>query len=115
MDEKGSQSNLKVDGVHFEDMQDMQVLQDKCQVLAHVLEIDRKILQNVLIRLPEAVHITGILGNVDLTPILSLLSKTDLESGRVDNILKRLDGTIVLVRLTTQIDRPSSCKSLIQF
>ena len=115
MDEKGFQSDPKVGGVHFKDTQDIQVLQNKCQVLAHALEIDRNILQNLLIRLPEAVHISGIRANVDLTPIFSLLSRTDLERAQVDNILKRLDGKIVLVRLTPQIARSGFCKSLIQF
>ncbi|KAI9678977.1 MAG: hypothetical protein M1822_007403 [Bathelium mastoideum] len=79
------------------DTQSIQFLQDQSQQLAYALEMDRNVLQNMRTRLdmmPGAD--TTCEGSVD--HISALVADSNIQMGRVDSMLRRLDGTIALIR-----------------
>ena len=112
MDEKGG--NDRTD-IQFEDTQEIQVLQDKCQQLAHLFGIDRTILQDMLNRLltTNAVEESRIRAEAD--SMSAVLAEANIQMSRVENLLKRLDGTIALVCDVSLKNIPSSIALLIYF
>lgn len=84
--------------IHFEDTQDIQVLQDKSLQAAHFLNSDQVVLRNMenTFRLlpPEAVYQLS----HEPSPLYNLLVEFDLERKRIENIIQRLNATVALVR-----------------
>ncbi|KAF2234856.1 hypothetical protein EV356DRAFT_532406 [Viridothelium virens] len=83
--------------IRFEDIQAIQFLQDKFQELAHVFDMDRRILrdlQNRLGMLTAGEHRKG--DDSDL--LRALLADSNIQMSRINSMLKRLDATIALVR-----------------
>ncbi|KAL9079987.1 MAG: hypothetical protein Q9157_001184 [Trypethelium eluteriae] len=85
--------------IRFEDIQAIQFLQDKFQELAHVFDMDRRILrdlQNRLGMLTAGEHRKG--DDSDL--LRALLADSNIQMSRINSMLKRLDATIALVCLS---------------
>lgn len=96
MDEKGEMDD-SLSNIQFEDTQEIQVLQDKCQQLGHVFDMDRAILQNMHCRIQKLLAINDTLEEAELDLISALIAEADIQMGRVNSLLKRLDGTVALV------------------
>ena len=96
MDEKGEIDD-SLSNIQFEDTQEIQVLQDKCQQLSHVFDMDRAILQNMHRRIQTLPAINDTLEEAELDLISALIAEADIQMGRVNSLLKRLDGTVALV------------------
>lgn len=86
VDAKGIQGISSGASIDFEDMQDIQVLQDECYQILHFLDLDGIVLQ----RLKESAEEGGYLEN--------LATELEMEQKRVHSILQRLNATISLVR-----------------
>lgn len=96
MDEKGEREMSMAD-VRFEDTQEIQVVQDKCQQLAHVFNMNRTILQDMETRFATIPPINGTQDVAELDFVQSLILESNIQMNRVNSMLKRLDGTIALV------------------
>ena len=83
-----------MNSLRIEDAQEIQVLQDKCQQLAHVLDLNCELLRQLQRHLE---HISA--SNSCAENLVSLLSESTVHVKRADRLLKRLDGTIALVRV----------------
>lgn len=83
--------------IQFEDTQEIQVLQDKSQQLAHLFGMDRAILREVQSRLPTIGVISGAQDPLETNFMSSMVTEADIQMSRIDNLLKRLEGTIALV------------------
>lgn len=97
MDEKGVR-DISVADVRFEDTQEIQVIQDKCQQLFHVFNMNRTILRDMVDRLGVVPSIDTANNVADLDFIKSLILEADIQISRVESLLRRMDGTIALVR-----------------
>lgn len=94
VDDLGLEALNDLKGLRFEDIQEVQILQDKLQVLNHAIEMDMQIISQVKLRLASAMSAAiEYFGVFD-----DLLSLTTSERARVCNMIKRLDGTLALVR-----------------
>jgi hypothetical protein len=96
MDETGEKEKSMAD-VRFEDTQEIQVVQDKCQQLCHVFNMNRTILQDMEIRFATIPSVSGTQDVAELEFVQSLISESNIQMNRVNSMLKRLDGTIALV------------------
>lgn len=96
MDEKGER-DVSIADVRFEDTQEIQVIQDKCQQLSHVFSMNRTILQDIEQRLNTIPSFDTGNNVADLDFLKSLILDADIQISRIENILKRLHGTIALV------------------
>jgi len=94
MDEKGEKGTSTAD-IRFEDTQDIQVLQDKCQQVAHDFDMDRKVIQDMQSQF-AAMH-SDAAQEPESDFILALVAEANIQMSRVNSMLKRLDGTIALV------------------
>ncbi|KAF2099469.1 hypothetical protein NA57DRAFT_74969 [Rhizodiscina lignyota] len=97
MDEKGDPI-LPAANIGIADTQGIQVLQDKCEQLAHALELDCQVLQELQRQFTHLPTGDGSDGPADLNYLLSLSGEAGVQVKRVDRLLKRLDGTIALTR-----------------
>jgi Mg2+ and Co2+ transporter CorA len=97
MDER-RETSVSMAEVRFEDTQEIQVLQDKCQQLAHVLDMDRAILENMQSRFSLLPSINDIEEKAEVDSILSLIVEANIQMSRVNSTLQRLNGTIALIR-----------------
>lgn len=95
MDDKGEKGTSTAD-IRFEDTQEIQVLQDKCQQVAHDFDMDRKIIQDMQSQF-AAMH-SDAAQEPESDFILALVAEADIQMRRVNSMLKRLDGTIALIR-----------------
>jgi hypothetical protein len=97
MDEKG-ESDVSMADVRFEDTQEIQVVQDKCQQLAHVFDVNRMVLRDMEARIATipSTHGTQSIDESDF--VHSLISESNIQMNRINSMLQRLDGTIALVR-----------------
>jgi hypothetical protein len=96
MDEKGEQDSSIAD-VRFEDTQEIQVVQDKCQQLAHVFHMNRTILHDIETRFATIPSADGTQNLAEPDFVRSLILESNIQMNRVNSLLKRLDGTIALV------------------
>jgi hypothetical protein len=96
MDEKGEMDGL-LSNIQFEDTQEIQVLQDKCQQLGHVFDMDRTVLQDMYGRIQTLPVINDALDETESDFISALIAEANIQMGRVNSLLKRLDGTVALV------------------
>lgn len=96
MDEKGERDRSMAD-VRFEDTQEIQVIQDKCQQLAHVFDVNRTVLKNMELRFATIPPANGTQEVDESDFVNSLILESTIQMSRVDSMLKRLDGTIALV------------------
>ena len=96
LDEKGG-NNVSLADLRFEDTQEIQVLQDKCQQLAHLSQMSQMILQSMSSRFEVLCSINSLPDDGEPSFTLKLLAEADHQMCKIDNILKRLDGTIALV------------------
>jgi len=85
---------FSVNSLRIEDAQEIQVLQDKCQQLAHVLDLNCELIRELRRHL-ERISAPDSCAE----SLVSLLSESTVHAKRADRLLKRLDGTIALVRL----------------
>ena len=97
VDEKGGNDIVMTD-IQFEDTQEIQVLQDKCQQLAHLFGMDRTILRDMQTRLLTTTPIDERRGRAEADFMSAMVAEANTQMSRVNNLLKRLDGTIALVR-----------------
>lgn len=97
MDEKGER-NTSIADVCFEDIQEIQVVQDKCQQLSHVFNLNRTVLQDMEDRLDILPFVQAAKDVADFEFIHSLVLEANIQISRIESLLKRLDGTIALVR-----------------
>lgn len=95
--EKGEKFVSMAD-VRFEDTQEIQLLQDKCQQLALVFDMDQTILQDMRSRFAMLPSINDAEKEAESDSLLSLIVEANIEIARVNSMLKRLDETIALVR-----------------
>lgn len=97
VDEKGANDIVMTD-IQFEDTQEIQVLQDKSQQLAHLFGMDRTILRDMLNRLLTTTATNESQSRAEADFMSAMLAEADIQMSRVENLLRRLDGTIALVR-----------------
>lgn len=91
VDEKGECKGPAAE-IRIEDIQEIQVLQDKCQQLAHFLELDHIVLDGLY------EHMASMSQDELDTPLLrSMKRDASIHIKRADRLLKRLEGTIALV------------------
>lgn len=89
--------------IRIEDTQEIQVLQDKCQQLAHVLEMDFEVIERL------QYHFASLSAtDRSVESLGASLSEGKVQLKRVDRLLQRLDGTIALV-FENLIPVPNSC------
>jgi len=99
MDEKGERDRSLAE-VRFEDTQEIQFVQDKCQQLAHVFDVNRTVLKNMEIRYATIPPANGTQDVDESDFVHSLILESNIQMNRVSSMLKRLDGTIALIRTT---------------
>jgi len=98
MDEKGEPASPTAD-IRIEDPQEIQVLQDKCNQLAHVLGMDSVVLGEIGNHFLSSSPVEEFDESADVQSSLrSLLQEANSHVKRVENLLRRLDGTITLMR-----------------
>lgn len=97
VDERGENDTVMTD-IQFEDTQEIQVLQDKCQQLAHLFGMDRTILRDMLNRLLTITDANESQNRSEADLMSAMVVEANIQMSRVENLLKRLDGTIALVR-----------------
>ena len=95
IDENGRNDTVMTD-IQFKDTQEIQVLQDKCQQLAHLFGMDRTILRNVQSHF-LSMTVNNCQGRAEIDFMSGMVAEADIQMGRIENLLKRLDGTIALV------------------
>jgi hypothetical protein len=96
-----------MNSLRIEDAQEIQVLQDKCQQLAHVLDLSSGLVEQLQSHLE---HISA--PNSPTESLIPLLNESTVHVKRADRLLKRLDGTIALVCVSsTMVDRSRSDKA----
>ena len=93
--EKGISSSGNVD---FNDMQDIQLIQDKCQQVSHALGNNTTVVRSILSHYANEPASGS--SKTGLNFIYNLGVDADFQLSRVRNILSRLDGTFALVRNT---------------
>lgn len=95
VDDLGLEVLTGLKGLRFDDIQEVQILQDKLHVLNQAFEMDMQIISQVKLRFASTmlVAIDGFVGVLD-----DLLSLATSERARVSSMIKRLDGTLALVR-----------------
>jgi hypothetical protein len=96
VDEKGGNDTVMTN-IQFEDTQEIQVLQDKCQQLAHLFGMDRTILQDMQNRLLTTTRTDDRQGRAEADFMSDMVAEANIQMSRINNLLKRLDGTIALV------------------
>ena len=96
VDEKGENDMVMTD-IQFEDTQEIQVLQDKCQQLAHLFGMDRTILRDMLDQLLTTTDANEGQNRSEADLMSAMVVEANTQMSRVENLLKRLDGTIALV------------------
>ena len=84
-------------GIDIDDIQDVQVLQDKCQVLAQSLGLDDLVLHKILGCFQEPFRYLEQQEMANVAFINALIGELDFQKERVNSVIKRLDGTILLV------------------
>lgn len=98
VDEKGILDTMLGADIHFEDTQDIQVLQDKCLHASHLLDSDQVVMQNMQCILKkstmQAVHPPSEGQNL----LRNLSMEVNLEKKRIENVIQRLNATVALVR-----------------
>lgn len=96
VDDLGLEVLTNLDGLRFEDIQDIQVLEDKLRVLDHAVEMDLQILSQVRLRLGKTTSegVDGLDSTFD-----DLISIAMSEKARISSLTKRLDGTLTLVSI----------------
>jgi hypothetical protein len=103
MDEKG-ETDVSMADVRFEDTQEIQVVQDKCQQLAHVFDVNRTVLRDMETRIATIPPTNGTQSVDESDFVQSLISESNIQMNRINSMLKRLAGTIALVRDGVQSD-----------
>ncbi|KAF2108837.1 hypothetical protein BDV96DRAFT_692342 [Lophiotrema nucula] len=90
---ESQEPSFSLDDIRIEDAQEIQVLQDKCQQLAHVLDLNCELLRQL------RKHLDRISASRSCAEsLVSLLSESTIHVKRADRLLKRLDGTIALTQ-----------------
>ena len=103
VDERGVQDYPLGADIRFADTQDIQVLQDKCLQACHFLESDEIILQRLGSSLESPTFENGSHPSQSQPIIWNLLTDIRLARKRVENLARRLDATIALVRKAIKI------------
>jgi len=85
-------------GVRIEDTQEIQVLQDKCQQMVHVLTLNETVLRGKVNELASSFPLYDGQESLEIHSLHSLVSEAGIHVTRVNHLLKRLDGTIALTR-----------------
>ncbi|KAI9709139.1 MAG: hypothetical protein M1820_003586 [Bogoriella megaspora] len=98
IDETGD-NELSMADVRFKDTQSIQYLQDKFHQLSHVFQTDRCMLLQVQNWLQMHENASAA-PKGDLNAIAALLAVADIQSNRINSLLKRLDGTFALIETT---------------
>ncbi|MCJ1423434.1 hypothetical protein MMC29_001317 [Sticta canariensis] len=93
----GDDPDIRYHNIRYHDIQDVQVLQDQCLKLCHLLKTNRTILQNIRLPGPQQALDLGlsIPTNGDFASRLAVNVKLQLH--RASTLLMRLDGTLGLV------------------
>ena len=96
--EKGGPSRSYSGSISFQDIQDLQVLQGKCQSLARALSIDQQVFTRVLKQVPKGETSNQKSIGHNTSYLRSSLLEIEMEHERVTSILNRLDNNMALVR-----------------
>ena len=98
------QNDTGLTGIRFEDTQEIQVLQDKCQQSAHLFGMDRTILQGMQNRLLTTMSNSKRQGCAEADFMSGMVAEANVQMSRVENLLRRLDGTIALVCCASSLE-----------
>ena len=96
--EKRGPSTFRPGSIGFQDIQDLQVLQEKCKSLARALNIDQQVFTWVLKQVPKGGNSNQRSGERNTSYLRSSLLEIEMEQERVTGILSSLDNNIALVR-----------------
>jgi hypothetical protein len=92
--------------VHFDDTQDLQVLQDRSVQLCQFLGMNRHVLHEIR---HNKIHFRVDSGqSIDESFLLSLIADSDEQIRRTETVLRRLDDTLGLVRKATMLPEGGS-------
>jgi hypothetical protein len=90
-----SQSGATNADIRFEESQDIQVLQDKMLQTSHALTVNRYILQEIQ---PKQRHFLEDQATFDEYFSQSLIIESSMSLNRLETVIKRVEGTLALVR-----------------